>query len=108
MYLMITIIKEEFFETNNMTEKEIDVNDYIDVSAMLKQLDIENAKQVLRDAGYYVDNLWQTQDVFARFECTEQEAQMVLDQANTDDIIQEKIWNEIGYCAENMNLKPIE
>jgi hypothetical protein len=40
-----------------MEEKEIDVNDYIDVSAILKQLDIENAKQVLRDAGYDVDNL---------------------------------------------------
>jgi hypothetical protein len=38
-------------------EKEIDVNDYIDVSAILKQLDIENAKQVLRDAGYDIDNL---------------------------------------------------
>jgi len=40
-----------------MTEKEIDVNDYIDVSAILKQLDIENAKQILRDAGYDIDNL---------------------------------------------------
>lgn len=40
-----------------MEEKEIDVNDYIDISAILKQLDIENAKQVLRDAGYDVDNL---------------------------------------------------
>lgn len=40
-----------------MEEKEIDVNDYIDVSAILKQLDIENAKQVLRDAGYDIDNL---------------------------------------------------
>lgn len=40
-----------------MKEKEIDVNDYIDISAILKQLDIENAKQVLRDAGYDVDNL---------------------------------------------------
>ena len=41
----------------NKMEKEIDVNDYIDVSAILKQLDIENAKQVLRDAGYDIDNL---------------------------------------------------
>ena len=40
-----------------MTEKEIDVNDYIDISAILKQLDIENAKQILRDAGYDIDNL---------------------------------------------------
>lgn len=37
-----------------MTEKEIDVNDYIDVSAILKQLDIENAKQLLKSNGYNV------------------------------------------------------
>jgi hypothetical protein len=91
-----------------MEANEITIKDHIDISAVLKQLDIENAKQVLKSAGYYVDNLWQTQDVFSRFECTEQEAQEILDQAHTDDIIQEKIWNEIGYCAENMNLKPIE
>lgn len=37
-----------------MEEKEIDVNDYIDVSAILKQLDIENAKQLLKSNGYNV------------------------------------------------------
>jgi len=91
---------------------DIEVFDFDVVSkefdAVIKKLDIENAKQVLKSAGYYVDNLWQTQDVFARFECTEQEAQEVLNQAHTDDIIQEKIWIEIGYYAENMNLKPID
>jgi hypothetical protein len=38
----------------------------------------EQAKQVLRDAGYYVDNLWHVNDVMDRFECDEDEAQNVL------------------------------
>lgn len=34
-----------------------DIDCHADIIAVLKQLDIENAKQVLRDAGYDIDNL---------------------------------------------------
>ena len=38
----------------------------------------EQAKQVLRDAGYYVDNLWHISDVMDKYECTKEEARKVL------------------------------
>lgn len=41
----------------------------------------EQAKQVLREAGYYVDNLWHVNDVMNRFKCNESDAEGVLDYA---------------------------
>lgn len=85
--------------------KEINVNNFIDVSAILKQLDIENAKQVLKSAGYYVDNLWQTCDVTINYDCTEEEAQKVLDKVFRSESTFEDIWMAISYQAESINLK---
>lgn len=31
-------------------------------------MEVEQAKQVLKEAGYYVDNLWSIQDVQANFD----------------------------------------
>lgn len=84
---------------------DIEVKDYIDLSATLRQTDIENAKQVLKSAGYYVDNLWQTYDVTANYECTEDEAQKVLDGALTNEATCQQIWEAISYKAESINLK---
>lgn len=51
---------------------------------------IEQARQVLRDAGYYVDNLWCTEDVQNICKCSEQEAQNVLHQVlNTEHVTDE-------------------
>lgn len=57
----------------------------------------EQAKQVLRDAGYYVDNLWHINDVMDRFECNEQEAQEVLNVALTSGHVMETIHYTISY-----------
>ena len=51
----------------------------------------EQAKQVLREAGYYVDNLWHINDVMDRFECTEQEAQEVLNEVLHNEFFIEQI-----------------
>ena len=56
---------------------------------------IEQAKQVLREAGYYVDNLWHINDVMDVFECNEQEAQEVLNGALTNDYVMETIHHGI-------------
>ena len=59
---------------------------------------IELAKDVLRDAGYYVDNLWQVDDVRKKFKNVDNETcQEVLDTALTDDWLTEHIWETI--CA---------
>lgn len=82
-----------------------DFNCHADLIAVLKQLDVENAKQVLKEAGYYVDNLWQTCDVTMNYECTEEQAQDVLDKSLTNDYVQEQIFSTIKEYAEFINLK---
>ena len=65
----------------------------------------EQAKQVLREAGYYVDNLWHVNDVMDRFECDEDEAQEVLDEALRHEWLVENIFAIIENRATEMGLK---
>jgi hypothetical protein len=65
---------------------------------------IEQAKQVLRDNGYYVDNLWSVEDVVSNYNCTDEEAQEVLDMALQNDATMEQIWYAINYHAEEIGL----
>lgn len=65
---------------------------------------IEQAKQVLRDNGYYVDNLWSIEDVLANYSCTDDEAQEVLDMALENNATMEQIWYAINFHAEKIGL----
>lgn len=56
---------------------------------------IEEAKAILKQAGYYVDNLWHVDDVKSRFECDEDDAQEVLDSALKNEATMEQIWYAI-------------
>jgi len=88
---------------------DIEVKDYTDVtlqSLTAKYLDaIDDAKKLLRSEGYFVDNLWQTEDVTMNYDCTEEEAQEVLEGALTNEATYQQIWEAISYEAESMNLK---
>lgn len=70
---------------------------------------IESARQVLRDAGYFTDNLWHVNDVKDRFECEDDEtAQEILKLALTNEYTMETINHSIKHLAELNDLKPIE
>ena len=69
---------------------------------------IEQAKQVLRDNGYYVDNLWSVEDVVSNYNCTDDEAQEVLDGALQNNATMEQIWYAIDYHAEEQGLTKVE
>ena len=69
---------------------------------------IEQAKQVLRDNGYYVDNLWSVEDVVSNYNCTDDEAQEVLDGALQNDATMEQIWYAINFHAEEIGLTRVE
>ena len=57
---------------------------------------IEEALQTLRDAGYYVENLWSIEDVKRKFlNLNEEECMDVLDEALTNEYITEQIFEEI-------------
>jgi len=97
-------------DTNKINDIEVKDFDVVsrDFDAVIKQLDVESAKQLLKDNGYFVDNLWQTEDVKMNYHCTEEQAQKVLGRVLQYDAIYELVWEGIKYEAENMNLKNVE
>jgi hypothetical protein len=68
--------------------------------------EIEKAKKTLRDAGYFVDNLWHIDDVYSRFTCDPETAQDILNGALTNPATMEQIWlaidTEIQSEKENL------
>ena len=62
---------------------------------------IEQAKQVLEDNGYFVDNLWHIQDVRSKSDnISDEDAMGVLEQALTNDWITEQINATISDLVE--------
>ena len=57
---------------------------------------IEEAKKVLKDAGYYVDNLWHINDVKQNYKVSDDEAYKILDVALTSDWITERTFEMIN------------
>jgi len=68
------------------------------------------AKTILKESGFYVDDLWHCDDIQCMYDCTEEEAQKILGLALNDRIITKNILNAIEfYCNENnYNLKKID
>ena len=58
----------------------------------------EEAKQVLRDAGYYVDNMWCIEDVDA--DITDDEKYEILDEVLQSEYIMERINESIEVKVE--------
>lgn len=90
---------------------DIEVHDFVDLSPSketMRAINIEQAKQLLKDNGYFVDNLWQTEDVKMNYQCTEEQAQKVLNRVLQYDAIYELVWEGIKYEAENMKLKNVD
>jgi hypothetical protein len=65
---------------------------------------IAEAKQVLRNEGYFVDNLWHVSDVQNNFECTDEQAQDILYWSLTSPTTIEYINEHINLVATNENL----
>ena len=68
----------------------------------------EILKDQLRKRGFYVDNLWSIEDVKSRFECDNEEAYAVLEDAMTNEAVMERVWNAIYDAAEYNGLTPKE
>ena len=65
---------------------------------------IKEAKDFLREKGYYVDNLWHIDDVKQTYDCTTEEAQSVLDAALSSNYITNNVFSVIDTYAENYGL----
>ncbi len=68
----------------------------------------EQAKDFLREKGYYVDNLWSVADVKVKFKCTDDEAQTVLNGALQNEATMAQIWYAIDVHGEFEGLEPVE
>lgn len=70
---------------------------------------VENAKAVLRENGYFVDNLWHVDDIKLRYQCEDNEvAQDILYKAVTNDATMEQVWFAINMVAQDEGLTLIE
>ena len=69
---------------------------------------IDNAMQTLKEFGYYVDNLWHIEDVMKSWDCSEETALCVLDDAMQNDSTYEQVWCSIDNAAFKYNLKQIK
>jgi hypothetical protein len=70
-------------------------------------LEVLKAKETLKNAGYFVDNLWSIEDVKDRFECTEEQAQDVLYFGLTNEYVVEQIQFSIKDYATDKGYKQI-
>lgn len=73
----------------------------------MKNNKIQEAKKLLQDNGYQVANLWNIVDVQSRFNCTDEEALEVLEEALTNEATMEQIWYAINLSAEEYELVEI-
>lgn len=67
---------------------------------MDKHYEIDNAKQILRQHGYFVDNLWSIEDVQINYECDDETAMKILKEAMGYEATYEQIWSSIETAAE--------
>jgi len=63
-------------------------------------MSIEEAKELLRQNGFYVDNLWHVEDVKSKSDVNDDDAYRILDDVLTNDWIMEQINVTIGELVE--------
>lgn len=65
-------------------------------------MNIHEAKQALREAGYFVDNLWHVDDVKNATEVSlsTEQAMQVLSMALTNEATMDQIWMSIQIATE--------
>ena len=70
--------------------------------------EIEKAKAILREAGYFTDNLWTIRDIQDRFKCDDDTAQEILNDALTNEWITEQIFFSVTEACKHLGLEEIE
>lgn len=68
-------------------------------------MEIEEAKEILHNHGYFTESLWQIEDVLGDFDCTEEQARRILYRAMTHPEVYEVIWDAMDVEADNLNVE---
>jgi hypothetical protein len=94
------IIKQITFTPTSETAKQ-EVLEYAK-----ENLSIDDAKKILERNGYFVANLWHTDDVTINYKCDEDTAQGILFDALTNEFVMSSIFEAIHIAAEQSNIEP--
>lgn len=68
-------------------------------------MNVDQAREVLKQNGFFVDNLWHIEDVKSCYHCDDKQAQSILECALTNDATMEQVWLAIQMEAESIKLK---
>tara|TARA_R110002020_G_scaffold208419_2_gene414151 strand:- start:791 stop:1045 length:255 start_codon:yes stop_codon:yes gene_type:complete len=69
---------------------------------------IADAKELLRENGYYIYTLYHVDDVKSMYDCTDSQAMEIIEFAIDNDGTANQIWENMRYFAEYMGLKEKE
>lgn len=67
--------------------------------------EIEKARELLQRNGYYTDVMWHIHDIKLRFDCDDETAYEILDEALTNEATFERIWFAIAIVIEERKSK---
>lgn len=68
----------------------------------------QEAREFLKENGFFTDNLWHIDDVQLRFKCDNETAQKILSQALTSGSTIESIHETIEMICQDKGLEEIE
>ena len=101
----------EYLEMIKDGEKHIeDMISAIDKAASLLHAmtnEVKQAKEILKEHGYFTDNLWSVEDVQDVFNCSNEEAQDVLRDALTNEGTMHHIWSAIRIIGQDKSLSEV-
>lgn len=68
--------------------------------------EIEYARDLLENSGYYVGSLWHTQDIKTFYECNDAQAMKVLDHVlNGNEYVSYAVWDMIDIVTKQLEIK---
>jgi hypothetical protein len=67
--------------------------------------EVQKAKAILKQHGYFVDNLWSTQDVTDIYECTDEQAYDVLNTVLSSEGIMEQVNVDIHFECDYLKIE---
>ena len=76
--------------------------------AKKKLKDIAEARLFLKSKGYFMENLWTTDDVTQNYDCTQEQAHQVLEMALTNQATIEQIFLAIDDACDNLEIKQLK
>jgi hypothetical protein len=103
-------MQKNHYEMNERATAQIEIDYLRDELAKVraKLNDVAKARAFLRSNGYFVDNLWCTDDVTENYNCTKEQAQQVLEMALTNTATVEQIWYAIDDACDTLQIHKIK